>query len=258
MHQRRGEDDALLHAVRVVLAQLVDVVLHLERLDQLGDPPRRRARVQAVHLDDEAEELAPGQLLVEVGLVGHVGDELPGPLRGRREPADPDRARAGRQQAADHLDRRGLARTVGAEEGEQLAGADPQVEPVDGPLAAEGLGHLPQFDHGRGSSGRRAPSVSDAGSRSSTSFKNNSGTSWRRTRPSVRTQVRAVSGGTRVSTTNISTGPLPQCRNSVPVTSTCAVATWLVRGLTTWLSHRWPTCSPGRRSTGPRVLCTTP
>ena len=54
-------------------------------------------------------------------------------------PADADRARGRGEQAADHLDRRRLARAVGAEEGEQLAGPDRQVEPVDGALRSEQL-----------------------------------------------------------------------------------------------------------------------
>ena len=45
--QRGGEDHPLLHPVRVVLGQLVDVVAHLEGLDQLGDPPGRGPRGRA-------------------------------------------------------------------------------------------------------------------------------------------------------------------------------------------------------------------
>ena len=111
--QGRGEDDALLHPVGVVLGELVDVVAHLEGLDQLGDPPGRDLGVEAVHLDDEAEELAAGQLLVEIGLVGDVGDELAGLGARGGEAPDGDDAGTRPEQAADHLDRRGLARPVG-------------------------------------------------------------------------------------------------------------------------------------------------
>ena len=141
VHQGRGEDDALLHPLRVVLAELVDVVAHLERLDQLVDSLRRPPRLEAVHLDDEPEELAPGQLVVEIRLVGDVAQKLPGLLARRVEPADPDGARGRGEQPADHLDRGRLARAVGPEEREELAGPDLQVEPVDGTLGTEPLGH---------------------------------------------------------------------------------------------------------------------
>ena len=46
-------------------------------------------------------------------------------------PAHPRRARGGRQQRGEHVDRRGLARAVGSEEAVDLAGLHPQVDPVD-------------------------------------------------------------------------------------------------------------------------------
>ena len=52
-----------------------------------------------------------------------------------------------REQPADHLDRRRLARAVGPEKREELARAHFQVEPVDGALGSEPLGHAAHCDH---------------------------------------------------------------------------------------------------------------
>ena len=147
VHQGRGEHDALFHPLRVVFAELVDVVAHLERLDQLVDPLGGPPRLEAVHLHDELEELATGQLVVKIRLIGNVAQELASLLARRVETTDPDRARGRSQQPADHLDRGRLARAVGPEKREQLAGADLQVEPVDGALGPKPLGHAAYCDH---------------------------------------------------------------------------------------------------------------
>ncbi len=90
VHQRRGEHDALFHPLRVVFAELVDVVAHLERLDQLVDPLDGPPRLEAVHLHDELEELATGQLVVKIRLIGDVAQELACLLARCVETTDPD------------------------------------------------------------------------------------------------------------------------------------------------------------------------
>ncbi len=97
--------------------------------------------IQAVHLDDELEELATRQLVIQIGLVGHIAEELTSLEARSLEAADTHGPRAGSQQPANHLDRRRLARAVGPEEGEQLTRADFQVEPVNGTLGPEPLGY---------------------------------------------------------------------------------------------------------------------
>ena len=68
------------------------------------------------------------------------------------EPEHAHRAGVGRRQAEQHVDRGGLAGAVGAEEGDDLAGRDGQVDAVDGTHAAEGLVQAPQVDRQRAAS----------------------------------------------------------------------------------------------------------
>ena len=55
--------------------------VHLERVDQLVDPLEGPGAVHPVHLDHELEELAAGELVVQIGLVGNIAEELPRLLR---------------------------------------------------------------------------------------------------------------------------------------------------------------------------------
>ena len=70
VQQRRGEDGALPHAVRVVLRQVVDERVQAEQLDHLVDAARRLGVGHAVHVGDELQELAAGEFLVEERLSG--------------------------------------------------------------------------------------------------------------------------------------------------------------------------------------------
>jgi len=62
---------------------------------------------------------------------------------------DADRPGAGAREADDGVDRRSLARTIGAEEAEKLARADAQRDAVDGGKAAVPLDEMVDLDGGR-------------------------------------------------------------------------------------------------------------
>ena len=107
--------------------------------------------VQAVDPAEEAEVLAHREVVVEAEALAHVAD-LPLHALGvlRDVGADDDAgAGGGRQQAAQHPDRRGLAGPVRAEEAEDLALVHGQRDPVDGLEGPEVLAELVQLD-GRG------------------------------------------------------------------------------------------------------------
>ena len=68
------------------------------------------------------------------------------------KPATRAAAAAGREDAAEHADRRRFARPVGTQEAEDFAAADLEADPVDGHEAAEPLLQVPDDD---GFAGRR-------------------------------------------------------------------------------------------------------
>ena len=61
-------------------------------------------------------------------------------------PRDRRGARGRREQAAQHADRRGLARAVGAEDAEDLAGADREADVVHGDDVAKALDQATDLD----------------------------------------------------------------------------------------------------------------
>jgi hypothetical protein len=76
-----------------------------------------------------------GQVAVEVLLLRHVPGHRAAPAR--RPPVDGDRARRQRQQAEQHLQQRGLARAVRAEDGQALPGCDVEIEAPPDHMVAE-------------------------------------------------------------------------------------------------------------------------
>ena len=59
-------------------------------------------------------------------------------------------ARGHREHAADQVDGGALARAIGADEAEDLALLDLEIEPVDRAHAAEMLGQRLKYEHGPG------------------------------------------------------------------------------------------------------------
>src|SRR5699024_7803161 len=100
-----------------------------------------RATGQPLQTGDEPEVLAAGELLIDRGVLTGDSDELAYPMRvaGDVDAEDLRRSPADRQQGREHIDRRRLPRTVGAEESEDLPGADVEVDAVNGGEVAEGL-----------------------------------------------------------------------------------------------------------------------
>ncbi len=97
------------------------------------------------------ENVAQREVPVEVELLRREPDQAPRltPIALVVVAEDADRAGARARQADDRVDRRRLARAVGAEEAEELAGADAQRDAVDGGKAAVPLDEMLDLDGGR-------------------------------------------------------------------------------------------------------------
>src|SRR5262249_61925372 len=99
----------------------------------------------------EIEVLVDREIVVERKLLGHVAELLPDVLRTQLADlaCQSHLARAGRQQATEHLDRGGLARTVGAEQSEDLAVAHLEIDALDRDEVAECLAQAARADRHR-------------------------------------------------------------------------------------------------------------
>ncbi|MDZ7707481.1 MAG: hypothetical protein U5J97_06220 [Trueperaceae bacterium] len=122
VQQRSAEGEFLAHAVRVRLDPLV---LHLQQPE--ARQPRLGPRLGGRHLAEpaqEAQQLPAGQLGVQVRPVGNVAQlRLRGDRIARHVEAGHANVAGGRaDQPRDDLDGRGLARAVGAQQRQDLAG----------------------------------------------------------------------------------------------------------------------------------------
>ena len=137
--ERQRERQALLLAAREVApgggshggqAHQVEQALRRQGVGVVGaeeveDPARPEHRVDAAPLEHDADAAR------QRGMVGH-----------RVEPEHPHHAAGGPPVALERLDGRGLARPVGAEDDEDLAGLRPQVQLVDrGGRAGRSVAH---------------------------------------------------------------------------------------------------------------------
>jgi hypothetical protein len=105
---------------------------------------RPLARAGRGRLEDGQDVLLHRQLAEDGRLLRQVADAAAGPLvhpqAGDVLAVRGARGRRRRDEADDHVEGRGLAGPVRAEEADHLARADPQVDPVDDRAASVGLG----------------------------------------------------------------------------------------------------------------------
>ena len=150
--QRLGQADPPLHALGV-FAELACLAafrptMSISRSTRLRPLGRRDVEQPAV----EVERLLGVEELVEVRLLGQVADPLVLGDVGGRLVEDQRLALGGEEQAEQQLDRGRLARAVGAEQAEDLAPMDLQVERLQrldlraAPEVAVDLGQVPGLD----------------------------------------------------------------------------------------------------------------
>ena len=123
--------------------------------------------VHRVHPRDEAQVLADRQVLPQRESLRHVADVALDRLRLAPDVEAEARpfAAVGRQQPAQHPDRRGLAAAVGTEEAEDLAAAHGQREILDHVVVAEALVEAAHVDDDLAGHGARAALTTRAASR---------------------------------------------------------------------------------------------
>ena len=129
----------LLDAERQAVGPRVLDGFQLVAVEQFPDSHRPVVRQQMVELGVQFEVLQHGQLAVEREGLRHVADVAPGlHVVAADGPAEQPRgALRGRQEAREHLHRRGLAAAVRAEEAEDFAAGDAEADIVDRGEAAE-------------------------------------------------------------------------------------------------------------------------
>jgi hypothetical protein len=126
----------------------------LEYLGEFGAPLAGSGRAQPVQPPREQQVLPSGSRRVRPAELSDISDPPPHQRRVPPDvrPGDERGARVGGQQRGEDAHGRGLAGTVGAEQPEDLALGDGQVDPADG---LDGLARYPEvpahpadFDHG--------------------------------------------------------------------------------------------------------------
>src|SRR5438105_6659376 len=131
MDQRGGQAEALGHALRELLHPHVDPLRELELLEELDAAGPDRLRFHPRHPAEDRQRLPRGQVVRDLVPLGEIPDAAPALGIGDREPADA-RAAGGRGgQAEEDFDRRRLAGAVRAEQAEELAGTDRDIDPVE-------------------------------------------------------------------------------------------------------------------------------
>src|SRR5690349_8124053 len=132
MQHARGKRETLLPAAGAVTGELFLALFQAKPFDRLA----RRGTwiIELIHARHEAQILADRQVLPEAEALGHVSDFAFDLLRlGTKVVAKAAAlARIGMQQAAQHADRRRLARTVGAGKPPDFTFRHRDVDIVDG------------------------------------------------------------------------------------------------------------------------------
>ena len=134
MHEGARQVEPALHAAGVGLGAAVGGVCEAQELEQLGGTLPRLLPGDSVEAALELEQLAPGLHRIEADLLERHADPAPhlGPVLDDVEAGDPRAAGGGRKQGAEHPHGGGLAGAVRAEEAEDLAGGDRQVDVAHG------------------------------------------------------------------------------------------------------------------------------
>src|SRR6266508_3053185 len=139
--KRLGDPEALAHAERVRSDPVVQPLLERHELRELQNSPGGAVRQ---HPSEMLQVLAPGQVVVAIGRL-YAGADVPPRLRKiarEIEDANADPAAIGARQAHEHADRRRLARAVGAQKAEDLAGIELEGNIRNCFPVAEALGQI--------------------------------------------------------------------------------------------------------------------
>jgi hypothetical protein len=145
--ERLGEPDALQHSLRVLLRRLVCTVTHAHELDEFVDPPAPLGTAEAEQLPEVIDELAPGEVRIEVRMLGQIPQTRAGGgfVPGLAE--DPDAAGIGAQQSEQAFQRRRLAGAVRPEKAVDLALLDAERDVSEHRLSLQPEAVRQRFGH---------------------------------------------------------------------------------------------------------------
>jgi hypothetical protein len=137
-----GEGEFFLHAVGEVGDEFFCFAGEVHELEEFFGAGSGGGGVEAVHATDKAEVLGCGETAEEGEAFGDNADlafDFDG-VGECVETEDPDTAGGGGEEAGEHLDGGGFAGAVGAEEAEELAGRDGEIDVLNGGEVAESPG----------------------------------------------------------------------------------------------------------------------
>ncbi|KPK44207.1 MAG: hypothetical protein AMK72_12285 [Planctomycetes bacterium SM23_25] len=128
-----GQADAPAHSLGV-LAELAcpGPPIQSDPVEEFGGPSAPLAAVEAEEATVEIDRLLAGQKAVQIGLFGQVADALVDGRRSRRQAEDTGAAGRREDQTQQQFDGGALAGTVGAEQPEDLAPPERQIEADQG------------------------------------------------------------------------------------------------------------------------------
>src|SRR6266550_3767943 len=133
VNEGAGDDQLLSHTVAVALDKLVGPFLEVEQRHQLASPVLDLVTILSVQPGDETQKFGAGELLVDERAVGNEAEFR---FRGERifgevDSREVNRAGSRLQDPGDHAQRRRLPRPVRAEEAEQLAVGNSEIDAID-------------------------------------------------------------------------------------------------------------------------------
>jgi hypothetical protein len=149
--ERERDGEPALEAAREVAHRDVRVGAERQEVDQLLDARLELRPVEQVVAAEDAQVLDRRERQHQRVLLERDPEPRAHLARPARDvdPEHADLARARARDPVDHLERRGLARAVGAEDAEAHAGRHAEVERVHGDALAESLRHRAALDdHG--------------------------------------------------------------------------------------------------------------
>ncbi|OPZ22417.1 MAG: hypothetical protein BWZ10_00425 [candidate division BRC1 bacterium ADurb.BinA364] len=121
VQQRLGQPDALIHALGIALERQIGGVRQADQFQQFADFAAALAPGHAVELAVKIKKFAPGQIIVEIRILGQKSDlGLHRPIT-QRFAHDACRARRREVNAHQNLDGRGFSGAIRAKQAEDLA-----------------------------------------------------------------------------------------------------------------------------------------
>jgi len=148
MDKPSGDLQPPLHAPRILLDQGRGFIFKVDQAEHLADPGRPLGLAEAVHHGMELQVFPPGELAVEGRVLENHADRAPHavPVARDVESRHLGRSRCRLEERGQHVDGRGFAGPVRAEEAKELAGGHLERELIHGGDVTELFGQTLDSD----------------------------------------------------------------------------------------------------------------